>query len=103
MKIGISTFINKAPPQKLVRCRCLNLWKYGMCYLILQIDGLETSIRDMKMNISNLQQNNKTAVNQIAEQQTELEHLKSELVESRSQYKEAAQEVNGTYLFLSFF
>ena len=74
-----------------------------MCYLILQIDGLETSIRDMKMNISNLEQNNKTAVNQIAEQQTELEHLKSELVESRSQYKEAAQEVNGTYLFLSFF
>lgn len=48
----------------------------------------------MKMNISNLEQNNKTAVNQIAEQQTEIEHLKSELVESRSQYKEAAQEVN---------
>ena len=47
----------------------------------------------MRMNISNLEQDNKTAVNQIAEQQTEIEHLKSELVDSRSQYKEAAQEV----------
>ena len=54
---------------------------------------MESSIRDMRMNISNLEQDNKTAVNQIAEQQTEIEHLKSELVDSRSQYKEAAQEV----------
>ena len=49
----------------------------------------------MRMNISNLEQDNKTAVNQIAEQQTEIEHLKSELVDSRSQNKEAAQEVMG--------
>ena len=54
---------------------------------------MESSLRDMRMNISNLEQDNKTAVNQIAEQQTEIEHLKSELVDSRSQYKEAAQEV----------
>ena len=47
----------------------------------------------MRMNISNLEQDNKTAVNQIAEQQTEIEHLKSELVDWRSQYKEATQEV----------
>ena len=60
---------------------------------LFQIEALESSIRDMRMNISNLEQDNKTAVNQIAEQQTEIEHLKSELVDSRSQYKEAAQEV----------
>ncbi len=46
------------------------------------------------MNVSNLEQDNKTAVAHIAEQQTEIEHMKSELVEFRSRYKEAAQEVN---------
>ncbi len=46
------------------------------------------------MNVSNLERDNHTAVTQVAEQQSEIEHLKAELVESRSQYKECAQEVN---------
>ncbi len=43
--------------------------------------------------MTNLELENKTTVTQVAEQQTEIEHLKAELLEARAQYKETAQEV----------
>ncbi len=67
---------------------------------MFQIEKLEGVVRDLNVNVSNLERDNRSSENQIGELKTELEHVRCELTEAKGQYKECAQEVShGTRVY----
>ena len=64
-----------------------------------QIERLEAVIKELKQTVAGLEREQRQTASRVCEQTAELDHIKAELTDSRSQYRNCAQEV-GTSAFI---